>query len=102
MQPTLPSADQKWSHLALSPKRRGHHLQVSVFREIHYTIPDILMFLKNPLDGHTLLECCKQSGMSYQSSGVDGGSYIRELFARTLLGRTTFTGQVDIDHPMFG
>ena len=39
-----------------------------------------MLFIKQYLDGGTLLEASRQAGISYEKSGVDWASFIRELF----------------------
>ena len=43
-----------------------------------------MLFIKQYLDGVTLLEASRQAEISYQKSGVDWASYIRKLFKEDL------------------
>jgi len=52
----------------------------SFFENSKLTIQDIMVFVKSYLEGHTLFMTSKLSGVTYKSSAVDWGCFIRELF----------------------
>ena len=77
----------------------------SFFERTHFTIQDIILFIKQYLDGVTLLEASRQAGIFYQKSGVDWASFIRELFKEDLhrsLPHIRLSGEVEIDESLFG
>ena len=64
-----------------------------------------MLFIKQFLDGVTLLEATRQAGISYQKSGVDWVSFIRELFKEDLhrsLPHIRLSGEAEIDESLFG
>ena len=77
----------------------------SFFERAHFTIQDIMLFIKQCLGGVTLLEASRQAGISYQKSGVDWASFIRELFKEDLhrsLPHIRLSGEVEKDESQFG
>ena len=64
-----------------------------------------MLFIKQYVDGVTLLEASRQAGISYQKSGVDWASFIRGLFKEDLyrsLPHIRLSGEVEIDESLFG
>ena len=64
-----------------------------------------MLFIKQCLGGVTLLEASRQAGISYQKSGVDWASFIRELFKEDLhrsLPHIRLSGEVEKDESQFG
>ena len=64
---------------ALLQRRVEFQFENTFFERSHFTMQDML-FIKQYLDGGTLLEASRQAGISYEKSGVDWASFIRELF----------------------
>ena len=63
-----------------------------------------MLFIKQYLDGVTLPEASRQAGISYQKSGVDWASYIRELFKEDLhrsLPHIRLSGEVEMDESIW-
>ena len=78
---------------------------IPFFERAHFTIQDIMLFIKQYVDGVTLLEARRQAGISYQKSGVDWASFIRGLFKEDLyrsLPHIRLSGEVEIDESLFG
>ena len=64
-----------------------------------------MLFIKQYLDGVTLLEASRQAGIFHQKSGVDWASFIREPFKEDLhrsLPHIRLSGEVEIDESLFG
>ena len=87
---------------------KAHEISVrkySFFERAHFTIQDIMLFIKQYFDGVTLLEATRQAEICYQKSGVDWASFIRELFKEDLhrsLPHTRLSGEVEMDESLFG
>ena len=70
-----------------------------------HTSQYIMLFIKQYLDGVALLEASRQAGISYQKSGVNWASFLRELFKEDLhrsLPHIRLSGEVEIDKSLFG
>ena len=64
-----------------------------------------MLFIKQYLDGVTLLQASRQAGISSQKSGVDWASFIRELFKEDFhrgLPHIRLSGEAEIDESLFG
>ena len=84
---------------------RAHFTIQDIKKRAHFTIQDTMLFIKQYLDGFTLLATSRQAGISYQKSGVNWASFIRELFKEDLhrsLLHIRLSGEVEIDESLFG
>ena len=54
----------------------------SFFNNSKHTIPDILNFVKNFLDGHVLRKCAQFTNISYKSTSVNWANFCRDLFVQ--------------------
>lgn len=52
----------------------------SFFERSNLTMQDIFLFIKSYLDGSSLSQCARFSGLAYKSTAVNWVSFIRELF----------------------
>ncbi|XP_060587568.1 uncharacterized protein LOC132743075 [Ruditapes philippinarum] len=89
-------------------RNRNHECasrKYSFFEKSKLTIQDIMVFIKTYLEANTLYQCSRQSGIHYQSTGVDWGSFIRELFKEhfhTHVLTRKLKGVIEIDESLFG
>lgn len=89
-------------------KNRNHERSsriYSFFENSQLTISDIMMFVKSYLDGNSLLQCSKFSGIAYKSTAVNWASFMRELFKdyfQVLLKNKLLEGEIEIDESLFG
>ena len=63
-----------------------------------------MLFIKQYLDGFTLLATSRQARISYQKSGLDWASFIRELFKEDLhrsLPHIRLSGEVEMDESIW-
>ena len=77
----------------------------SFFEGSSYNIRDLCIFIKEYLEGHTLLQCALATGMDYRHTAVDWASFIREMFCEytfNMYNMTQFEGEVEIDESLFG
>ena len=77
----------------------------SFFEKAHITIPDIMLFIKSYLDKLTLRQCSIFSGISYRSTAVNWGCFMRELFKDHFQKNITnrkISGEIEIDESLFG
>lgn len=77
----------------------------SFFERSNLTIQDIFLFIKSYLDGSSLSQCARFSGVAYKSTAVNWGSFIRELFKEFFelrIKTKKLTGTVEIDESLFG
>ena len=84
---------------------RAHFTIQNIKKRAHFTIQDIMLFIKQYLDFFTLLAVSRLAGISYQKSGVDWASFIRELFKEDLhrsLPHIRLSGKIEIDDSLFG
>lgn len=86
----------------------GHELAMrknSFFQGSAYNLRDLLLFIKNYIDGHSLHQSARSAGMEYRHTSVNWGSYVREMFSEHVY-RTyqdlMFEGEVEIDESIFG
>ena len=59
----------------------------SFFERAHFITQDIMLFIKQYLDGVALLEASRQAGIFHQKSGTDWASFIREPFKEDLIAQ---------------
>lgn len=77
----------------------------SLFEKTNLSIQDIILFIKSYLDGCSLGQCARFSGVSYNTTAVHWGSYIRELFKEHFhnnIKRKQLSGIIEIDESLFG
>lgn len=79
----------------------------SFFEKSNLTLQDIVLFIKSYLDGSSLSQCARFSGVAYKSTTVHWGSFIRELFKEyryfeVHIKTKKLTGTVEIDESLFG
>lgn len=77
----------------------------SFFEGSPYNIRDLCVFVKEYLEGHSLLQCALATGMDYKHTAVDWASYIREMFCQytfDMYNMTQFEGEVELDESLFG
>ena len=78
----------------------------SFFDHSHFTFQDIFQFIYVFLQGHSLLQCSKLSGMHYNNTAVDWGNFVREIFKVYIhnLYESSFQldGEIEIDESLFG
>ena len=103
-----PSANLEGGKLFRCRNNRDHRKTLkaySFFEGSNLKIQDIMVFMKSYLDKCTLLQCSKFSGIAYGSTGVDWGSFMRELFlehyVRTIKN-LKLHGEIEIDESLFG
>ena len=68
-------------------------------------IRDLMIFLKQYLEGNSLHQCVLATGMDYRHTAVDWANFIRELFCQYVYDKynmTMFKGDVEIDESLFG
>ncbi|XP_060586599.1 uncharacterized protein LOC132742260 [Ruditapes philippinarum] len=89
-------------------RNRNHECasrKYSFFEKSKLTIQDIMVFIQTYLEANTLYQCSRQSGIHYQSAGVDWGSFIRELFKEhfhTHVLNRKLKEVIEIDESLFG
>lgn len=77
----------------------------SFFEKSNLAIQDIILFVKSYIDGCSLSQCSRFSGVSYNSTAVHWGSFVRELFKEHFHRNTknkVLTGTIEIDESLFG
>ena len=78
----------------------------SFFDHSHFTFQDIFQFTYAFLQGHSLLQCSKLSGMHYNNTAVDWANFVREIFKVYVhnLYESSFQldGEIEIDESLFG
>ena len=77
----------------------------SFFEGSAYNIRDLMIFLKQYLEGDSLHQCALATGMDYRHTPVDRASFIKELFCQYVYDKynmTMFEGDVEIDESLFG
>ena len=77
----------------------------SFFEGSAYNIRDLMIFLKQYLEGSSLHQCALATGMDYRHTAVEWAGYIRELFCQYVFDKynmTMFEGDVEIDESLFG
>ena len=90
--------------VAVQQRRMKFQFESIPFLNEH-TSQYIMLFIKQYLDGVALLEASRQAGISYQKSGVNWASFLRELFKEDLhrsLPHIRLSGEVEIDKSLFG
>ena len=83
---------------------RAHFTIQDIKKRAHFTIQDTMLFIKQYLDGFTLLATSRQVRISYQKSGLDWASFIRELFKEDLhrsLPHIRLSGEVEMDESIW-
>ncbi len=89
-------------------KNRNHEFSIrqnSFFDKSHFKFPDILIFIKNFLDGQTLYKCAQFSGLDYKRTSIYWANFIRDLFRQWMqdnIINLQFTDEVEIDESLFG
>lgn len=77
----------------------------SFFEGSPYNKRDLMIFIKEYLEGHSLRQCAFSTGMDYKRTAVDWASYVREMFCQytfDMYNMTQFDGDVEIDESLFG
>lgn len=77
----------------------------SFFGKSNLQIQDIMLFIKSYLDKCSLAQCARFSGMSYGSTAVNWGSFVREIFKEYFYRNLRFRklqGVIEIDESLFG
>ena len=89
-------------------KNRNHECgsrRHSFFEKSKLAIQDIMVFIKTYIEGNTLYQCSRMSGVHYQSTGVDWGCFLRELFKEYFhrhIRNRKISGEIEIDESLFG
>jgi hypothetical protein len=88
-------------------KNRNHEVaprKYSFFESSKLTIQDMMMFVKTYLEGHSLYQCSRLSGVHYKSTAIDLGSFVREIFMEyhnRHVRNTKLKGEIEIDESLF-
>jgi len=81
-------------------KNRDHEMSIrknTFFERSKLTLQDAFMFTKTYLDGSSLLQCSKFSGVAYGSTAVDWGALVHRN-----LKNIKWSGQVEKDESLVG
>ena len=76
----------------------------SFFEGSPYNIRDLCVFVKEYLEGHSLLQCALATGMDYKHIAVDWASYNREMFCQytfDMCNMTQFEGKAELDESVW-
>lgn len=88
------------------PKRHETSIRkFSFFSQSHLHLADIIMFIYRYAEGNSLWQASHSGGMAYQSTSVDWGNFVRDLFLEYYvrdIAPVKFTGIVEIDESLFG
>lgn len=77
----------------------------SWFERSHLKINDAMNFAKSYIEGHSLKMCATHAGICYNSTAVDWGVMIREIFKEYFYRTVSYmklSGEVEIDESLFG
>ena len=79
----------------------------SYFDTFRLPLADVINFIKQYLDGHTLKKAAGLTNINYKSTAVDWASYIRDIFMQyvydeVICARMMLSGVVEVDESLFG
>ena len=79
----------------------------SYFDPFGLPLADVINFIKQYLDGHTLRKAATLTNINYGSTAVDWASYTRDIFMQyvydeVICARMMLSGVVEVDESLFG
>ena len=107
LKPHTKAIDGKVWRCLTKPQHETSVRYNAFWSNMKHHIPDVMLFIKNFLDGASLKKCSQFSNIHYNSTAVYWSAYIRDImvqyvFENQITNPQKLTGTIEIDESLFG